>query len=129
MARGAQIQNLVISLHSSATQVSSHWEQVHLVNKVLVLLTKQNSINKKPPTLPSSGIHPRCWADLFNSQSRKAPRRAVQLCVSYFQHAAVAALGILPPCHAHVHTSCCLHAPLEAIWLRVLGNDAERMFF
>ena len=81
----SQVQNLVISLYSSATQLSSHWEQIYLVNKMLVLLTKKKiqikllvlfEFCKKASHFAFIWNSPRCWADLLTPQSRKAPSRA-----------------------------------------------------
>lgn len=71
--------------------------------------------------MPSSGIHPGVGLTCSILRAERHPEGRPALCSS-LPTCAVVALGILPPCHAHVHTSCCLHAPLEAIRLRVLGT-------
>lgn len=131
----SQVQNLVISLYSSATQLSSAWEQIYLVNKMLVLLTKKKikllvlfEFCKKASHFAFIWNSPRCWADLFTPQSRKAPGRASSSVLITFN-----------ACGCHIRNSSPLSCPYAHFLSssRTLGSHlaagfgtyAERMFF
>ena len=133
----SQVQNLVISLYSSATQLSSHWEQIYLVNKMLVLLTKKKiqikllvlfEFCKKASHFAFIWNSPRCWADLLTPQSRKAPSRASSSVLITFN-----------VCGCHIRNSSplscpCPHFPSSSRTLGShlaagFGTHAERMFF